>query len=95
MGLFDFLLSDEHKRTNIVTHIGLEAGLFQECPVCRDVTENRNAPADNDRLDAAIQQYIAGNDDSFSLFGRDENRLRDKLKQVAAKMPYDCTCESI
>ena len=95
MGLFDFFLTDEHKKEKIVIKIGLESGIFEECPICRDVTESRNVDAVQQRLDSAIQKYVSSNDDSYSLFGRDETRLREKFNDVAAKMPFDCTCHNI
>ena len=39
MGLFDFFLTEKQKKEKVATRIGLESGAFQECPVCRDVTE--------------------------------------------------------
>ena len=34
MGLLDFLFSKQQKQRKAATEIGLESGLFVQCPIC-------------------------------------------------------------
>ncbi len=45
MGFFDLFSSASRKKREAAVSAGLETGLFQECPVCRDITEHQASQA--------------------------------------------------
>jgi hypothetical protein len=95
MGLFDFLLTEKHKKERVATRIGLESGAFQECPVCRDVTEAGAYENYADRVAAIVdQRLMLPADDDIKLFQGNREELLRTVSEVAKKLPYRCTCEN-
>ena len=92
MGFLDFLLTPGHKRETIAKKIGIQAGIFQECHVCREVTDTDQKVVDNPSLDKAIEEYVASGDPNFSLFENDVTALRAFIIELAKKLPFDCIC---
>jgi len=95
MGFLDFLLTDKQKKEKIATQVGLECGLFIECPVCRDVTEAKNKDALQEKAEKLAQTLISTNDPKVSLFHHDAQELQTTIDRVAQKLPYHCMCENI
>ena len=93
MGFLDFLLTTQQKKEKIASKIGLDSGLFTECPVCHDITEAGNHGGRNEQSDALIHQLISSHDSGVDLFNGDEEELRNTLVKVAEKLPYHCTCQ--
>ena len=51
MGLFNFPSSARRRKRRAAERVGVETGLFQQCPVCREITE-KQAP------EALLQQTL-------------------------------------
>ncbi|NNJ91948.1 MAG: hypothetical protein HKP55_09750 [Gammaproteobacteria bacterium] len=93
MGLFDFLLTAKQKKEKVATRIGLESGAFQECPVCRDVTEAGAYANYADKVAAIVdQRLILPADDDMKLFQGNREELLRSVSEVAEKLPYHCSC---
>jgi hypothetical protein len=94
MGLFDFLLSEKQKKEKVVTKIGLESGAFQECPVCRDVTESGTFENYADKVATIVdQRLMLPADDDMKLFEGNREELLRTVSEVAKKLPYHCSCQ--
>jgi len=95
MGLFDFFLTEKQKKEKVATRIGLESGAFQECPVCRDVTEAGAFENYADKVAALVDQKLTlPADEDLKLFQGNREELLHTVSEVAKKLPYHCTCES-
>lgn len=95
MAFLDFLLNDRQKREKAATRIGLESGLFVSCPVCHGVTENRGPGDPRQATEALVTQLFETADPRVALFRGDRELLKQTLAEVARRLPYHCTCESI
>ena len=95
MAFLDFLLTSQQKKEKVATKVGLNSGLFTECPVCRDVTEAQNQDGLHEKTDILIHKLISENDPMVSLFRGDEVELQNTVADVAGKLPYHCTCENL
>lgn len=72
--------------------IDLEAGVLQQCPVCRRITDKGRdhlLPA-ADRLAA---ERMASNDPALAPYGGDLHALQQQLRDVRRPYPYNCICE--
>ena len=95
MGLFDFLLTEKHKKEKVATRIGLQSGAFQECPVCRDVTEAGSYENYADQVAAVVDERLKlPVDDDMKLFQGNREELLRKISEVAKKLPYHCSCHT-
>ena len=95
MGLFDFFLTEKQKKEKVATRIGLACGAFQECPVCRDVTEDGSYAENAAKVEAFVDERIMlPADDDMKLFQGNKQELLETVKSVAEKLPAYCTCES-
>lgn len=95
MGLFDFLLSAKQKKEKVAIKIGLESGAFQECPVCRDVTEGDTYEKFTDKVAAIVdKRMMLPSDNEMKLFNGNREALLLTVKEVAKKLPYHCTCHN-
>jgi len=95
MGLFDFLLTEKQKKEKVAIRIGLESGAFQECPVCRDVTESGTFENYADKVAVIVDQKMAlPADIDMKLFQGNKEELLRTVSEVAKRLPYHCTCQS-
>ena len=72
--------------------IALEAGVLEECPVCRTAVDKQH----DDRLaiaDQIAEQRMLANDPSVAAFHGDLEALKQQLREVRADCPYTCICE--
>lgn len=92
MGLFDFFNGDERSRDKVALEIDLEAGVLEQCPVCRSVFDRQH----DERLpaaDAAAHQAFDDNDPRVAIFNGDRDDLLARLRSVRKPIPYACICE--
>lgn len=92
MGLFDFFSSDERRKDKVAIAIDLKAGVLEECPVCRTVTDKQR----DDRLPAADAEAHAAfdrNDPQVAIFKGDRDDLLKRLRSARKPLPYSCICE--
>ena len=93
MGLFDLFSSTSRKRREAVVAVGLETGLFQKCPVCRDVTEKQAPEALVLETEFVAERWVTTGDARVAVFGGDIEALNKKIREVKRKAPFNCTCE--
>lgn len=93
MRLFSRLFDgEENARRKAATAVGLEVGLLEECPVCREITDKQR----DDRLgaaDALADEWIARGDPRVTVFRRDTAALKEYLRKVRNRFDVLCTCE--
>lgn len=91
MGWFDFLRRPGAERDAVAIRIDLDAGLLQQCPVCRAITDKGH----DDRLAAAeriaVERLDAG-DPGVAVFRGDRADLLQRLRDVRARFDYECDC---
>ena len=95
MGWLDFLTTDKQKRRRAATAVGLETGLFQECPVCRDITEKQAPESLVLETEALAERWIKAGDERVAAFDGDLQALNREIRKIKRDAPYDCTCERI
>ncbi len=79
-------------RRRAATAVGLEAGLLEECPVCREIVDSQR----QDRLaaaDAVAADWIERGDPRVRLFHGDVSALRKSLREAQDRYDVSCTCE--
>jgi hypothetical protein len=79
-------------RQDAAKRIDLEAGVLEECPVCRNLVDKQH----DDRLPIADQiakQRVRDNDPSVAVFDGDLAALQRQLRDVRDAAPYTCICE--
>jgi hypothetical protein len=95
MGLFDFLLTEKQKKQKVATRLGLEGGAFQECPVCRDVTEAGGYEKYAEKIEELVnQRLMLSTDEDIKLFNGNKTELLETVREVAKKLPYHCRCHN-
>ena len=95
MGLLDFLFSKQQKQRKAATQIGLESGLFVQCPICKDVTEAPDPSLHRPAAEALVAELVRKGDPKVSLFNNDEIEVIQTLADVARELPYQCNCHNI
>ncbi len=93
MGLFDIFSSNSGKRRRAATAVGLETGLFQECPVCRDITEKQAPEALVLETEALAERWLASGDERVAVFDGDLQALKQEIRGTKKTAPFDCTCD--
>jgi hypothetical protein len=82
----------EAARRRAVMSLGIEAGAFEECPVCREVIdcqrEDRMALAAN-----LAEEWVRRGDPRVEVFHGDVSSLRRTLLAVEKRLDVACTCE--
>ena len=95
MGLFDFLLTEKQKKEKVARRLGLKSGAFQECPVCRDITETGPYENYEEKVAELVnQRLLLPSDDEMKLFRGNESELLETIREVAKKLPYHCSCQN-
>jgi len=95
MGLFDIFSTNSGKRRRAATAVGLETGLFQECPVCRDVTEKQAPESLLRETEALAERWVASRDERVAVVDGDLEALKREIREIKQAAPFDCTCERI
>jgi len=91
MGFFDFFRRPGADRDKVAIEIDLAAGVLEECPVCRGLSDKQR----DDRLPAAdleAHQRFDHNDPSVAVFQGDREDLLRRLRSVRDGVNYHCTC---
>lgn len=92
MGLFDFLRRPDAQRDKVAIAIDLEAGVLEECPICRGISDKQR----DDRLptaDLLVHRRFDHADPSVAVFGGDRDDLLRRLRSVRDRFGYHCTCQ--
>ena len=98
MGLFERLrrwlrqrpLDDP--RDQVAIEIDLAAGVLEECPVCRGISDRQR----HDRLPVAeleVHQRFDRGDPSIAPFHGDRDDLLRRLRRVRDRFEYNCICK--
>jgi hypothetical protein len=95
MGLLDLLFSKQQKQRKAATEIGLESGLFVQCPICKDVTEAPVPSTNRPVAEALVRELVRKGDARVALFDNDEIEVIKTLADVAKELPYQCNCHNI
>jgi hypothetical protein len=91
MGFLDFFRRPDAARDQVAIEIDIAAGVLEECPVCRGISDKQR----NDRLAAAdliAHQRFDAADPSVAPFGGDRHDLLERLRKVRDRFDYHCTC---
>ena len=91
MGIFEFFRRPGADRDKVAIEIDLAAGVLEECPVCRGISDKQR----DDRLPAAdleAHQRFDRNDTSIAVFQGDRDDLLRRLRSVRKGFNYHCTC---
>lgn len=91
MGLFDFLRLDERKKDRVAIDFDLQAGVLEECPVCRTVFDRQH----DERLAAAeiaVHQAFDNHDPRVAIFNGDRADLLKRLRSARESVPFACIC---
>jgi hypothetical protein len=95
MGWFDFLMTEKQRRRRAATAVGLETGLFQECPVCREITEKQAPDSLLIETESLAQRWMTSADQRVAAFDGDLEALKREIREIKRTAPFDCTCERI
>jgi len=91
MGFLDFFRRPDAARDKVAIEIDIAAGVLEECPVCRGVSDKQR----DDRLAAAdliAHQRFDASDPSVEAFAGDRDDLLKRLRKVRDRFEYHCTC---
>lgn len=91
MGIFDFFRRRRDGRDQVAIEIDLAAGVLEECPVCRGISDKLR----DDRLPAAeleVHQRFDHNHPSVATFQGDRDDLLRRLRSVRDRFSYHCRC---
>ena len=82
----------EAARRRAAISLGIEAGAFAECPVCREVIDCQRE--DRMALAASLaEEWIRRGDPRVKVFHGDMSSLRLALHAVEKRLDMACTCE--
>jgi hypothetical protein len=91
MGFFDLFRRPGADRDKVAIEIDLAAGVLEECPVCRAVSDKQR----DDLLpnaDLMAHQRFDRADPSVAMFAGDRDDLLKRLRSVRDQFNYHCTC---
>jgi hypothetical protein len=91
MGFLDFFRRPGAARDQVAIEIDIAAGVLEECPVCRGISDKQR----DDRLAAAdliVHQRFDADDPSVAPFDGDRHDLLERLRKVRDRFGYHCTC---
>ena len=95
MRMFDHFSPPSRKRRESAIAVGLKTGLFQKCPVCRDITEKQASESLVLETENLAEQWVECGDPRVAIFEGDTDALKQEIREVKRKAPFSCTCESI
>lgn len=95
MGFFSVFSAAARKKRQAAISVGLHSGLFQECPVCRDITEGQASTALLRQTEELAERWVAEGDARVAAFEGDAQALRQQIRETLRKAPVSCTCENI
>jgi len=95
MGLFDIFSSASRKKREAATAAGLQTGLFQQCPVCREVTEKQAPDALLKETEQLADSWVDTGDNRARAFGGDADAFKTEIRKLKKSAPFNCVCERI
>ena len=95
MGFLDFLLSNSAKKSRAAEALGLETGLLQECPVCREVTERDLSEEVFQRTERLGEEWLAKSDPRVAVFKGDKEVMKKSVRETAKRAPFSCVCDRV
>lgn len=95
MGLFDIFSSASRKKREAAIAAGLQTGLFQQCPVCREITEKQAPDALLKETEHLASAWIDNDDDRAKAFGGDIEAFKTEIRKLKKSAPFNCVCERI
>jgi hypothetical protein len=87
-----FFGGGEAARRRAAIALGLEAGAFGECPVCRETIDCQR----DDRMalaDRLAEEWVRRGDSRVKVFRGDVSSLRRTLRAVEKRLDVACICE--
>ena len=93
MGLFDFLKSERGQKRRAAELVGLETGLFQQCPVCREVTEKQAPEALLEQTLRLAERWVQEQDARVSVFRGQSAELKGLIREIRKRSEFTCMCE--
>lgn len=91
MGFLDFFRRPGADRDKVAIAIDIAAGVLEECPVCRGISDKQR----DDRLAAAellAHQRFDAQAPGIALFNGDRADLLARLRSVRERFDYHCRC---
>ncbi len=93
MGLLDFMRSERGRKHRAAELVGLETGLFQQCPVCREVTEQQAPEALLDETLRMAERWVQEQDSRAAVFRGQSAELKGLIREIRKRSEYSCLCE--
>ena len=95
MGFLDILLSDTGKKRRVAITLGVETGLLQECPVCREITERDVSKKTLEETERLGEEWLAKSDPRVAIFKGDKETMQLFIREAAKKPPFSCVCDRV
>ena len=73
--------------------VGLETGLFQQCPVCREVTEQQAPEALLEETLRLAERWVQDQDSRVAAFRGQSAELKGLIREIRKRSDYTCVCE--
>lgn len=87
MGLFDLFSSTARKKRDAAIAVGLNTGLFQQCPVCREVTEKQTDKALLQETERQAEHMLTNADARVAAYRGDAEGLKEQIREIRKKGP--------
>ena len=87
--------SNRQAKRNAAVALGLETGMFGECPVCREIIERQSPQQLLDQTMRLAEQLIRDRDERVAVFDGNSDELISLLRRLKTDLPYECVCERI
>lgn len=95
MGLFDFLGSERRHKRRAAELVGMETHLFQQCPVCREITEKQAPDALLEQTLHLAEKWVQDGDARVAVFHGDSGELKALIREIRERSEYSCLCERV
>lgn len=80
------------RKRRAAQHVGIEAGVLAECPVCRSITDTTH-PERLVEADRIADAWVQRGDEHLRLFHGDVAAVKRLVRQLVADSDIHCTCE--